>query len=214
MQNDDFPDEESWYYNLDKKRISSMISTGRHRIFDLGCGAGRLGRRLLETGKAREVIGAEIFEPAASKAALHYSKVHIGDIESMTLEYEETFDYVVCGDILEHLRNPWLILRRLRKWIVAGGYLIVSVPNVRYWQVIAEVLLRGQWRYQEAGILDRTHLRFFTRRSISEAIGRAGFTLDSVEMVIHGKRKNALNNLTFGIFQELLGSQILVRARK
>ena len=79
-----------------------LFPDGPNKVLDLGCGSGRVGKVLLDSGKAAEVTGVEIFEPAAAEARKHYKTVHTGDIEEMTLDYRGDFDMVVCGDVLEH----------------------------------------------------------------------------------------------------------------
>src|SRR5262249_50946150 len=92
---------------------------------------------------------------------------------------EGSFDAVICGDVLEHLRDPLSVLRQVRTWLRPNGRLIVSLPNVRNHAVIRS-LLAGNWTYEPAGLLDRTHLRFFTRREIENLFFRAGFRIEAL----------------------------------
>jgi hypothetical protein len=102
------------------------------------------------------------------------------------IEYWEcpagSFDVVVCGDVLEHLRDPLGLLRKARNWLRQDGRLIASVPNVRHHSVIRS-LLDGNWTYEPAGLLDRDHLRFFTRREVEKLFYRAGFSISQVRVV-------------------------------
>ena len=93
------------------------------------------------------------------------------------------FGAIVCGDILEHLREPERLLRIARTWLAADGCLIASIPNVRHHSVVGS-LLGGNWTYESAGLLDRTHLRFFTRREIEKLFFRSGFAIDEMRSVI------------------------------
>lgn len=214
MENTSHKTKDSWYYNVEKSQIASLIPQGPHVVFDLGCGTGLLGRRLLEQKKAKEVIGAEIFRPAAEEAERCYSKVHCGDVEDSEFSYEEHFDFVICGDILEHLRDPWSMLLSIHKWLKSNGKIICSIPNIRYWRIITELSLGGMWEYRDAGILDRTHLRFFTRSSFSEALQEAYFEIESTQIIIRGPKKSTFNVLTLGLLKEFLGTQIIFTATK
>lgn len=202
------------YYHQDKSIIANCIPPGQHTIFDIGCAAGVLGKNLRANEKVSTLIGAEIFKEAAQDALCFYDSVHIGDIETLDLDYDNYFDFVICGDIIEHLRDPDKLLMNIHRWLKKEGTLIVSIPNIRFWRVLIDLVLRGLWEYQDAGILDRTHLRFFTRRSFCVTLEKAGFKICASPMTIHGTKKNTFNFLTGKIFEEFLGSQILFIAKK
>src|SRR5262249_29387460 len=127
--------------------------------------------------------GLELDPDAAAAARTRLDAVHEGDIETATPPLAEgSFDAAVCGDVLEHLRDPLVFLRRLRGWLRPNGTLVASIPNVRHHTVIRS-LLAGNWTYEPAGLLDRTHLRFFTRREAEKLFHRAGFAGESLAIV-------------------------------
>ena len=104
-------------------------------------------------------------------------------MEKLELDFgEDTFDCMVCGDVLEHLREPEQFLRRARGWLSTDGCVVVSLPNVRHHSVVSS-LLEGNWSYEPAGLLDETHLRFFTRRDMVDLFERAGFQITNVQIV-------------------------------
>ena len=206
--------ETAQYYNQDRPSITSLVQSGRHVILDLGCGAGVVGQKLMASGKAAEVIGVELFAPAAKRAATHYSKVYCEDIEAMELPYASYFDYVICGDILEHLKDPYTVVKRIWSWLKDDGLLVCSVPNVRYWKVIVRLLFLGAWDYSDAGVLDRTHLRFFTRKTCFRMLEDAHFRVRFSRTLISGRRYQFLNRLSLGVFEDLFGSQLVVLAEK
>ena len=214
MENKCHQDANMQYYNFEKIRIQGFFSEGPNVVLDLGCGSGQLGKRLIELNRAAEVVGVEIFEAAAINASKYYSKVIAGDIENIELPYREYFDYVVCGDILEHLRNPWGTLQRVHGWLKPEGTLIASIPNVRYWRVVRDLLLMGRWEYVDSGIMDITHLRFFTRKTFIEALEENRFSISRFEFWVNGKKQGFFNRVTFGFFREFLGSQFMVLANK
>ncbi len=202
------------YYNRDRPSIQALVKTGPNRVLDLGCGSGAVGKRLKEQGKTAELIGVELFEDAAAQASRVYDKVFTGDIEILDLPYQAHFDYIICGDILEHLKDPYSVVRRIAGWLKPDGQFICSLPNVRHWPVTANLIFRGAWDYRDAGVMDRTHLRFFTRRSCFAMLQDAGFEVIQSRMLIFGRKYQLLNGLTFNLFDEFLGSQIVALAKK
>jgi SAM-dependent methyltransferase len=143
------------------------------RALDVGCSTGYLAARLVERGSA--VVGLEGDEEAAGEARAVCEQVLVGDIETMELPFPPgAFDAVLCGDVLEHLREPERFLARVRPLIRPGGRLVVSTPNVANW-ALRIGLLFGRWRYTDRGILDRTHTHLFTWRTLVEALERAGY---------------------------------------
>ena len=214
MENQAFINQNDEYYNIEKTSIVDLIPEGPHVVLDLGCATGRVGLRLRDLNKASEIVGAEIFTPAAREAAKHYDKVYDGDVELLSLPYNEYFDFVVCGDILEHLRDPWVMVGRIREWLKKDGTLITSIPNIRYWRILRDLIIRGKWEYAEEGILDSTHLRFFTRSTFRKMLVGNKFFIELDRMSVHGKKQNFFNTLTMHLFEEFLGSQIIVVAKK
>jgi O-antigen biosynthesis protein len=214
MKNKSFTDKDAAYYNFDKARIAALISEGSHRVLDVGCAAGKLGRKLREQNKVAELVGVEVFDAPAAEAAKCYDHVYVDDIEILELRCGEYFDYIVCGDILEHLRDPWMTLDKLYGLLKPEGVIIASIPNIRYWRILRDLVILGKWEYVDAGILDNTHLRFFTRSSFLDALRRARFRIVFDEVWIGGRKQALMNNLTFGVFQDFLGSQVMVKAVK
>jgi len=151
-----------------------MIPASACRILEIGCGTGRLGASI----KARQrafVTGIELNEVAASLARQRLDRVIVGNVESLDCGLGgEEFDCVICGDVLEHLRQPDRVLRRIHSWLAPGGHLVASIPNVRNHSVLTG-LFEGNWTYESAGLLDNTHLRFFTRLDIEQLLDRSEF---------------------------------------
>ncbi len=215
MINLSYPDEKGAYYNDPKTFLSELVPQGPNVVMDLGCASGRLGRSLLELNKAYRLVGVELFEPAAKEAMKYYDAVHVGDIEVLGLDYEKYFDVVICSDILEHLKEPLKTLAQIHQWLKDEGQLICCVPNIRYWKVLRDLAFRGEWKYTGWGILDHTHLRFFTTRSLKEMFTDARFKVVHEDMrYLEAPRQQAFNRMTLGLFKEFLGFQILISARK
>lgn len=143
------------------------------RVLDVGCSSGYLAAPLAARGNV--VVGLELDPAAAHEAETFCERVLVGDVETMGLPLEpSSFDVVLCGDVVEHLRDPVATLARLRPFLRPGGRLVLSTPNVANWAMRLS-LLGGRWRYTDRGILDRSHTHLFTRRTLVEAIERAGY---------------------------------------
>ncbi len=165
--------------------LLQMIPSAPRRILDVGCFCGGTGRWLKTKFPGVEVIGIECLSPAAAQAREIYDRVIEARIEEVDFGAQEllpgSMDGVVTADILEHLVNPWQVLQRLRSLVAPGGALYVSLPNVRNLNILMG-LARGEWRYTGAGILDVTHLRFFTRAQGLEMLAETGWRVEDVRV--------------------------------
>ncbi len=182
-------------------------------LLDVGCHAGTMGAALRD-GKAVKVIGIDTDLEALKVAKTRLENAFIGSIEEtgwverIQEKGYTSFDTILFGDVLEHTRNPALILREAASILKHNGNIIVSIPNVAYWRVRLGLLL-GKWDYQDEGILDRTHLRFFTRSTIRELIETAGYQI--IDQDVAGYR---LPPWLLRAFPTLLGVQFVYKARK
>jgi len=169
------------YYTFPRERLFDQIPVQAGRVLEVGCGAGVLGERLKLSGKAVHVTGIELSGHAAALARSRLDAVRVGDIESMPLDaLKGQFDTLVVADVLEHLRDPWAVLFRLRDCLKDGGTVVASIPNIAHYKIIKKLLFTD-WRYEPGGILDHTHLRFFTRGSIEDLFRNAGFEILRIE---------------------------------
>jgi 2-polyprenyl-3-methyl-5-hydroxy-6-metoxy-1,4-benzoquinol methylase len=154
--------------------LSMTLADAPRNVLDVGCSSGYLAVPLAAAGIC--VSGIELDPDAADDArASCEGGVLVGDIESMDLPFEPaSFDAIVCGDLVEHLRDPGSTLARLRPLLRPGGRLVLSTPNVANWAMRLS-LLGGRWRYTDRGILDRTHAHLFTRKTLTETVHAAGY---------------------------------------
>ena len=160
-----------FYFGYVRPEVVALVPETARRVLDIGCGAGRLGEAIKRRQQAN-VSGIEFDARAAAAARQRLDQVWAGDVEQLDLQIPPgSFDAIVCADVLEHLREPAQLLKRAREWLSPDGHLIASIPNVRHHSVIRS-LLQGNWTYESAGLLDRTHLRFFTRREIEKLFHR------------------------------------------
>ena len=167
--------------NSSHGKMLSMIPRGS-RVLEAGCANGRFSRVLVEHGC--RVTGVELDVGAASEAAASCEQIIVGNLEDPDLQEQIPggFDIILFGDILEHLAQPWNVLLALRSKLKPDGSIVVSIPNVAHWDVRMGLLF-GKFDYQEEGVLDSTHLRFFTRRTVWEMLEQTGFRIVSAERV-------------------------------
>jgi SAM-dependent methyltransferase len=197
------------YYSSSRADLVSVVPLCARRVLDVGCGTGQLGRVLRQRG--HHVSGIELMPAAAEEAADHLDEVVCGDIETIELPWPDaSFDAILCGDVLEHLADPWRTLRRLSALLISGGLVIASIPNVQNYRVIRG-LLRGRWDYRERGLLDFGHLRFFTWRTIVQLFGQADLEIVQAQA---GWNRTALRQLfcclSGGVAERFLARYYLV----
>ena len=142
-----------------------------------------------------------------------------GDIEKIELpEYNHYFDLILLPDVLEHLFEPKSVLETLKKYLKEDGKIIVSMPNIRYYSALYKIVFKGDFKYEESGIFDYTHVRFYCRKNIQELLETAGYTILKQESSIknyQGKSLSKLINLiTFGIFEEFFSTQYFFVVKK
>lgn len=163
--------------------LLEMMAPKPSRVLDVGCFCGGTGRWLKTRFADVYMIGIEFLAAAAAQARNIYDQVIESPFEAIDFESEGlaagSIDAIVAADVLEHLVNPWDALQRLRPLLAPGGAIYVSLPNVRNLSVLLR-LAAGEWRYAGAGILDVSHLRFFTRRQALEMLGETGFRVEEV----------------------------------
>jgi methionine biosynthesis protein MetW len=164
-------------YENPRPDLQALVPAGARRVLDLGCASGALGAALRERGA--EVVGIERDPEYAVDAAERLDRVLNEDLETFEgWDGLGAFDVVIAGDVLEHLRDPWTVLRRAAALLPAGGTAIVSLPNVRYWETFWVLARHNTWPRRAEGIFDATHLRWFTLRDAWALLDQAG--LDTV----------------------------------
>jgi O-antigen biosynthesis protein len=176
-------DIDQTYYSCSRPEIQQLVKPTSRRILDVGCAAGILGYELKQKLGA-EVWGVEYIPMAAEQAEKRLDRVLQGTIEELLpLLPDGYFDTIIMADVLEHLVDPWQVLKTMQAKLAEDGEIVVSVPNVRHWSVVKS-LLEGNWQYEDAGILDRTHLRFFTRTECVSLFETAGYLITRSEAIV------------------------------
>ncbi|MBL7197108.1 MAG: class I SAM-dependent methyltransferase [Candidatus Omnitrophica bacterium] len=192
----------------------ALVSADATKVLDVGCGDGNLGAKLREKGK--EVVGIERDEKLCNLARGRLNQVFLADIEELKLPYlKGYFDCIIYADILEHLINPLLILRNYKDYLNDAGFVVASIPNIRYYKVILRLVLGGTWDYIDRGILDRSHLRFFTLINIKELFMEAGYEIVEIKRnIVAARGFRILNFFCFNRLKEFLTYQYYVKAKK
>jgi trans-aconitate methyltransferase len=152
------------------------------RVIDIGCGPGNNAKEFHSRANPEYYLGVEIVPEDAEQARQYCSECIVGNIEEFDEQQWGTlanYDLWVFGDVLEHLYDPWRLLQKVRTSITAGGEIICCIPNVQHWSLQCRLSI-GDWRYDEKGLLDRTHIRFFTRQTIIEMLHGAGFDITEI----------------------------------
>ena len=204
------------YFEGQRSDVADLIPSTCVHVLDVGCGYGGLGRNLRARGVA-QVFGVEINPDAGSQLGGVYAGYWIGDVEQVNLpDGIEDFDCIVFADVLEHLRDPWGTLTRYLQRLKPGGYVVASIPNVRNIALLYNLFVRGQWRYEDSGLLDRTHLRFFTRREILDLFSQNGL---EIELISENRESLSWNRRILAtpllaLIPDLGVCQYLVRARR
>jgi len=162
-----------------RQDLLERIATDAKSILEFGCGEGPLGAALKQRQKCR-VVGIEIDRNAAAIAKKRIDDVYCGDAREIVALIHETFDWIIGGDIIEHLDDPWTFLSDLRRITKPGGRLLLSIPNLSHAAIVAD-LLAGRFDYVYMGLSCVGHLRFFTRHSIAEMLSIAGWSAERFE---------------------------------
>jgi 2-polyprenyl-3-methyl-5-hydroxy-6-metoxy-1,4-benzoquinol methylase len=163
--------------------VAALVPPGARRLLDLGCSTGHLGEALARPD--REVIGVEVDPGLAALARTRLDLVVEADLEGLAAgtlpdALVEPFDCVIAADVLEHLRDPWSVVRWAEGRLAPGGSLVVSVPNIRHLRTFWLLLVRRRWGYDSVGTFDRTHLRWFAWANLPELL--EGTSLEIVEV--------------------------------
>jgi 2-polyprenyl-3-methyl-5-hydroxy-6-metoxy-1,4-benzoquinol methylase len=167
------------YFQGVRPEMLRFVPAHCRRVLEVGCAEGAFGESLRTTRKI-EVWGVEPNKPAAAKAKARLDRVIEGVFGPEIALPAEYFDCVVFNDVLEHMLAPEMALRYAKGLLTPSGVVVASIPNIRFLPMVYKLMIHARWEYEDSGILDKTHLRFFTRSSIVNIFEREGFAIDTV----------------------------------
>lgn len=190
------------YYQNYRKEMMLLLPEQYSKVLEVGCGEGNFRKNL---SHENEYWGVEPIEPSARKAKQKLDKVLVGTFNEMVDQIpDDYFDLVICNDVIEHMADHEEFFQSIKKKIKKEGCLVASIPNVRYILNLIELIVKKDWEYKDAGILDRTHMRFFTEKSLKRTIIDSGFEIDQFKG-INIYRSGGIKRYFFNIVFMLLG---------
>jgi len=192
------------YYGSSRPEIVALLPAKVERLLDVGCAEGGFGAAVLAARPGAQVWGVEPIDAPAQAARGRLTQVLHGRFEEGIELPDGFFDVLTFNDSLEHMPDEHAALRLAHRKLSANGSVICSVPNVRYIEHLQELLVDADWRYRDYGILDRTHLRFFTRRSICRTLEECGFKVNAV----HGINSHWWRGWKIGLLKAAFGRHV------
>jgi 2-polyprenyl-3-methyl-5-hydroxy-6-metoxy-1,4-benzoquinol methylase len=213
-----------YYFEFTRADLVDLLPKNKtfDRVLEVGAGGGNTLLYLKHAGIAKHVTGIELFElPGTEQKNPAIDHFIIGNIEQADANSfkENDFDVIICGDVLEHLANPWAVRDKLVHWLKPGGYFLASIPNVREYKTVLKILLRGTFTYEEGGVMDKTHLRFFGKKNIIELMSANGLHIEKMVSnltypVDNTKTRARINTVTLKLFEQFLAKQYFVLSTK
>ncbi len=208
------------YYEQTRQEMLRFIPEQRDRVLEVGCGAATFIGAL---PNVRERWGVEPSEAALFARGRVHHLLHGYFFDVADKLPQRYFDLIICNDVIEHMPDHWRFLSEVKKYLAPGGCLVGSIPNVRFYNNLFELILEKDWHYTDSGILDRTHLAFFTKKSLNRTLRQAGFQIMQFEGINRDFLPSArsrhyltavkvLSALAFGNFDDTRYMQFAFRA--
>lgn len=211
-----YTEKSAGYFGEKRREMLRFIPASATRVLDVGCGRGGFSETL-KSERQIHVTGIEHFPAAAAEARSRVDHLIETDAEQGIAQLDAaSFDCLVFNDILEHLVDPWKVLNAARRLLTADGAVVASIPNMRYMPVLKDLVLKGEWQYQDAGVLDRTHLRFFTRSSMRQLFLSVGYhirQIDGINSIRFPWKFGLLNRLAFNALDDAQHMQFAIVAQ-
>lgn len=209
------------YFSNPRIDLINLIPKNKdNKVLEIGAGACDTLVEIKNLNFAAEVVGVELMNLENSQQGNSLiDRLIIGNIENIELDLPENyFDVIICGDVLEHLVDPWATLNKLHKYLKPSGVIIISVPNIREYHILYKILVLRDFRYSSYGILDRTHLRFFCKKNIINLLDKSLYRIVSVTSIFKLDKlrntKKIIDWWTFGLIRDYLTAQYVVVATK
>ncbi len=211
----------SYFSNIRHDLLELLNESDKNlKVMEIGAAYGETLYYLKNKGIASEVVGVDIYEDKINKESYkNIDRFIFGNIEDIDFpEYHNYFDLILLPDVLEHLIEPKKVLSKVHKYLKQDGVIFVSMPNVRHYSAINKIFIKGDFGYEESGIFDNTHLRFYCRKNIKELLETSGFKtiieLGSIKKYKGNSISKIINKITFGIFEEFFSYQYFFKSKK
>ncbi|PKQ44296.1 class I SAM-dependent methyltransferase [Confluentibacter flavum] len=173
----DYKNKPEGYYDNVRMEMLKYLPKNANRILDIGCGNGAFAE-IIKTNNNAEVWGIEYMNEHGVEAQKKLDKVFIGRCEDFIEDLPNNyFDTIYFNDVLEHLADPYEVLSIIKEKLSAGGVVISSIPNIRFYKALRKIVVNKDWKYEDHGVMDKTHLRFFTKKSIRRMYEELGYTV-------------------------------------
>ncbi|MEL6871503.1 MAG: class I SAM-dependent methyltransferase [Pseudomonadota bacterium] len=211
-----YADKTDTYFVGARQDFADVLPVDRNaRILEIGCGSGETAALIKRDGKCGTYAGVELFSEAAERARRHIDHVIVGDIAEVDLPFEPaSFDVLIMSEVLEHLADPWAVLRRIAPLMRPGAKVLASSPNVSNWRIL-KTIAAGDFRHDPSGVFDRTHLRWFTPKTFRAMFEETGFTVVRLGPVTpFAARTRLISKLSGGRLDHLFMTQIKLEAIK
>jgi 2-polyprenyl-3-methyl-5-hydroxy-6-metoxy-1,4-benzoquinol methylase len=218
----DYENKASSYYSNIRHELIGLIDSDKKdlKVLEIGAAYGETLFYLKQKGIAIETVGIDIFED--KKNSQNYKNIDrfiFGNIEELVFpEFENYFDLILLPDVLEHLIEPQIVLNKVHQYLKKEGEIIVSMPNIRHYSAINKIVFKGDFKYEESGIFDYTHRRFYCKKNIQRLLENAHFKTVHVESSIKNFKGRSVaklvNSLTFKVFEEFFSIQYFFKSKK
>jgi len=209
----------SSYFQGDRPEMIRFVPDSSLKILDIGCGQGNFAQLLMR--QDRDVWGVEPVVEAANIAKLKLNNILIGGIEDVINEIPTNyFDIIIFNDVLEHLYNPWNVLKLLKDKLNNDGKIIASIPNIRYITNLYDLIVKKDWEYKDFGILDSTHIRFFTKKTMLKLFEEQGYYINEITGIVKTASIKGvllallLNIVSLGTQKDVFHKQFVITAKK
>ncbi|MFK7859633.1 MAG: class I SAM-dependent methyltransferase [Granulosicoccus sp.] len=180
-------DKETDYYGGVRSEMLQYFPESARTMLDVGCGEGLFGKTAKKKFGA-EVWGIDINKSSVEQAENNLDKAFFGDVSHLfDVLPDKYFDVIYFNDVLEHMVDPYRLLKDIQSKLSANGLVVASIPNIRYHRVLTQILLKRDFKYEKAGVMDETHMRFFTQKSIRRMFVEAGYEPITLEPINKGK---------------------------
>ncbi|MGQ2983639.1 class I SAM-dependent methyltransferase [Flavobacterium sp.] len=217
-----YSDKASSYYANIRHDLITLLNPEKRglKVLEIGAAYGETLYYLKQQGIAAEAVGVDIFEDTENPQNYKpLDRFIFGNIEELDFpEFVGYFDIILLPDVLEHLIEPKKVLAKVYKYLAPDGEILVSMPNIRHYSAFKKIFLKGDFEYEESGLFDYTHMRFYCKKNMVALLEKSGFKVVYTESSIRNFKGRSVakmvNSLTFGIFEEFFSLQYFLKAKK